>query len=409
MNDGDDMSIDARTALIASFERAFGARATHVVRAPGRVNLIGEHTDYNGLPVFPMAIQRAVTIALRPRDDAHVRLENVDARFAPREFVLADRIEPFAQGDWGNYAKAAASILRERAGIARGFDALVHGDIPPAAGLSSSSALVVACVLAFVAANRLDIAREELMDLAARGERYVGVHSGGMDQAISLGGSAGNAVVIDFDPIRLRPTRVPSDWRFVIANSFVSAEKSGRARAAYNERVAECRAALELVTRHPRAAAWPKTFRGLVEKIPTRDLVALGDAILPALLAKRFRHVVTEGARVELAREAMLAADIARFGELMNASHASLRDDYEVSCVELDTIVDAARASGAAGARLTGAGFGGCAVILCTQSNTVEIVRALEQQLPREGDGATRDRCIVAVAASGASIERIDS
>ena len=402
------MPFDVRGALPAQFESAFGAKPTHVVRAPGRVNLIGEHTDYNGLPVFPMAIQRAVTIVLRARTDGRVRLVNADERFGPREFELADEIEPFAPGDWGNYAKAAASILRERAGIARGFEAVVHGDIPPAAGLSSSSALVVACLLGFVAVNRLEIAREELMNLAARGERYVGVQSGGMDQAISLGGRAGHAVVIDFDPIRLRPVRVPDDWRFVITNSFVSAEKSGRARAAYNERVVECREALRQIGAHPQAAGWPRTYPGMVASIATNELVAMGDRILPALLAKRFRHVVTEGARVERARAAMLAGDLGRFGALMNDSHASLRDDYEVSCAELDTIVSSALELGAAGARLTGAGFGGCAVILC-RAPADDFMRALDERLSRSDGAERRDRVFVAVAGEGAAAAAIES
>jgi galactokinase len=402
-------AVDARATLLPHFESTFGAKPTHVVRAPGRVNLIGEHTDYNGLPVFPMAIQRAVTIALRARADARVCLVNVDARFGAREFELADEIEPFAQGDWGNYAKAAAAILRERAGITRGFDAAVHGDIPPAAGLSSSSALVVACLLGFAVANQLELAPEEMMNIAARGERYVGVESGGMDQAISLGGRAGHAVVIDFDPLRLRPTRVPDDWRFVIANSFVSAEKSGRARAAYNERVAECREALRRIRAHPDAASWPNTYHGLVASVATQELVTLGDTALPALLARRFRHVVSEGARVELARQAMLAQDFARFGELMNSSHASLRDDYEVSCVELDTIVSAALELGAAGARLTGAGFGGCAVLLCRDAQADELVRALDERLARSDRVGRRERMLVTVACDGASTVTLDA
>jgi galactokinase len=186
--------------IVEHFRRAFGASPTHVVRAPGRVNLIGEHTDYNGLPVFPMAIGRAVTLAMRARDDRHVRLANVDARYAPRELDVEDRPRPFAQGDWGNYAKAAVAILRERRRIVRGFDGVVSGDVPAAAGLSSSSALVVANALALVTANELDVARAELMQLTALGERFVGVQSGGMDQAICLGAEAGHASVIHFDP-----------------------------------------------------------------------------------------------------------------------------------------------------------------------------------------------------------------
>jgi galactokinase len=327
------------------------------VSAPGRVNLVGEHTDYNGLPVFPMAIQRAVNISFRPRGDARIRLENLDPRFEPREFDVGPEIEPFAAGDWGNYAKAAAQALARRAPIRRGFEALVDGDIPSAAGLSSSSALVVATTLALLAANETEIDPLELMDLCARAEHYVGTRSGGMDQAICLGGRAGHAVLIDFEPLRLRPTPVPSDWRFVIANTFVEAKKSGSAQAGYNARVRECAEALRGLE--------ARTYRDLVERHPLGELLELADEKLRDPLRRRFRHVVSESARVEDARAAMLEGDLDAFGRLMDASHASLRDEYEVSCPELDRLVERARAGGAAGARLTGAGFGGCAVALC--------------------------------------------
>lgn len=349
-------------ALQARFHAAFDGRPTHAVRAPGRVNLIGEHIDYNGLPVLPIAIERSVHALVRGRGDARVRLVNADEAFAPREFEIEDVIAPYERGDWGNYAKAAAQILRARFGIQRGFDAAVHGDIPPAAGLSSSSALVVACALALVHANELDVSREALMELTASGERYVGTHSGGMDQAICLGAREGHAALIRFDPLSLEHVRVPADWRFVIAHSGVEAKKSGAAQSAYNARVRECRAALTGVTAHVRD--WPSTYCGLVEHVPTRELVDVASRALPDVLFRRFRHVVTEGRRVLAARDALIADDVQRFGELMNASHASLQDDYEVSCPELDALVTRLRSEGAVGARLTGAGFGGCAVAL---------------------------------------------
>jgi galactokinase len=223
---------------------------THCVRAPGRVNLIGEHTDYHGLPVFPMAIQRAIQIDLRAREDAVVRLVNVRARFEASRFEISGSIDPSPAGSWVNYVKAAAQALHRRSPLARGFDGLVSGDIPDAAGLASSSALVVASALALIAANEIEIDRGELMELTARAERYVGTHSGGMDQAIALAGRAGHAVAIEFDPIRLEPVPVPSDWRFVIANSLVEAKKSGAAQTGYNARVRESRRALEILG-HP--------------------------------------------------------------------------------------------------------------------------------------------------------------
>jgi galactokinase len=318
-----------------------------------------------------MAIQRAVRVALRPRRDSRVRLENLDPGFEPREFEIGPEIAPFAAGDWGNYAKAAAQALARRAPIRCGFEALVVGDVPAAAGLSSSSALAVASALAVLAANGTEIDRLELMELCARAERYVGTESGGMDQAICLGGRAGHAVLIEFEPLRLRPTPVPSDWRFVIANTFVEAKKSGAAQAGYNARVCECAEALREFE--------ALSYRELVAEHSAGELLGLAEKQLPDVLLRRFRHVVSENARVEDARAAMLEGDLAAFGRLMDASHASLRDDYEVSCAELDRLVELARAGGAAGARLTGAGFGGCIVALCRASR----LERLLERLPR--------------------------
>jgi galactokinase len=367
------------------FAERFGASPTHLVRAPGRVNLIGEHTDYNGLPVFPMAIPPAVVLAVRPRLDPRVRLSNADARYAPREFEIGTEIAPFPAGDWGNYAKAAAQALARRVPLFRGFDALIEGDIPEAAGLSSSSALVVACSLALLAANGAELDPRELMALAASAERYVGTQSGGMDQAICLGGREGRAVLIEFEPLRLRPTPVPSDWRFVVANTFVEARKSGAAQAAYNARVRECAEAL-------RAIGFPaRGYRDLAATHPLGELLEAAEKKLPDPLRRRFRHVVTEAARVEDARAAMLEGDLEAFGRLMDASHASLRDDYDVSCPELDALVELARGAGAAGARLTGAGFGGCIVALCRASRLEGLLAGLEGAAPiavRPSDGA---------------------
>ncbi len=389
------------------FQRAFGRRPTHRARAPGRVNLIGEHTDYNGLPVLPMAIQHAVQVVCAARPDGRVRLVNADAqRYGAREFEVSRDIEPFERGDWANYVQAAAQELARQGLIECGMDAYVTGDVPPAAGLSSSSATVVAASLALLAANERSVAREELMELTARAERYVGVQSGGMDQAISLGGRAGHALQIDFEPLRTRAVRVPEEWRFVVANSRVGAEKAGRARAAYNARVAECRAALEGVLADPSAASWPRTWRRLVDNVPQAELLATSGRALRGELARRFRHVVTEGARVPRACEAMERNDRARFGQLMNDSHASLRDDYEVSCPELDELVVIARESGADGARLTGAGFGGCIVALASREKADALQDVLRARFYRQAPARPGD-LFVALPSDGASVEAL--
>ncbi len=393
-------------ALADTFERALGARPEFLVRAPGRVNLIGEHTDYNGLSVFPMAIQREVRLAVSPRKDRWVCLTNVDARFPARDFELAARIDPFAQGDWGNYAKAAAQMLVSRSRIKRGVDVFVEGDIPPAAGLSSSSALLVGCALALMSANAVEIGALELAEMCAKAERYVGTRSGGMDQAICLGGRAGHALVIDFEPLAFEPVKVPENWRFVIANTGVRAEKSAGAREAYNARTRECREALQRFSTDRATAALPRTYRELVARVPTAELVLAAKKALDGVLLRRFRHVVSEGARVRAARDAMRAGELATFGASMNASHASLRDDYEVSCAELDELVHLARDAGAVGARLTGAGLGGCIVALSDAEHVDALVDALRTRYhaPRGLDAA--NGVIVAIASPGAQLTR---
>jgi galactokinase len=362
--------------------------------------LIGEHTDYNDLAVLPMALQRRTTLRVTPRDDGRVRLVNADPRFPPREFELAEHIEPFAQGDWGNYAKAAAQMGVTELGLRRGFDAHVESDLPLAAGLSSSSALVVACGLALLRANDVELAPLELAALMARGERYVGTHSGGMDQAICAAGRRGHALLIEFAPLRVEALRVPSDWRFVIADSTVAADKSGSARAAYNERRAQCASALR--------ALGAESYPELLASGDPSGLLERARSVLDATSLARFRHQVTEADRVRRARAAMLAEDAEQFGELMEASHASLASDYQVSHPALDELVAVARAHGALGARLTGAGFGGCAVALCTSESAPRVVAGLQRDFyaRRAATAHGRETILVAEASAGATVER---
>ncbi|MDA2930779.1 galactokinase [Acidobacteria bacterium AH-259-O06] len=353
------------------------------MRTPGRVNLIGEHTDYNGLPVFPIAIQRDIAILFRARKGPRVRLRNVSEHFGAREFSLESVVSPYPKGDWGNYAKAAAQALMDRFGHLSGFDAVVSGNIPMAAGLSSSSALVVACSLILTRINEISIEPLELMDLLAKGERYVGTQGGGMDQAVCLGGQRNKALKIDFSPLRLSPIPVPEHWQFVIAHSLVVADKSGEAQEKYNARPVECREALTRFRSHSQFQSDSQTYSELIARVPVETLLSLADEVLEEPYRRRFRHLVSEGPRVEEARGAMLDGDLKEFGRLMNESHTSLRKDFEVSCPELDELVEACVAAGAAGARMTGAGFGGCAVTLCEASRTSFLVESLEKDYYR--------------------------
>jgi len=351
-----------------------------VVRAPGRVNLIGEHTDYNGLPVLPMALDREIVLRFTPRADRRVILSNTDPRFAPLEFSLDEDIPPDSAGAWGNYARAAAQALWRETGALTGIEGEVSSTLPVASGLSSSSAMVVAAAIALLHANQRTVPRERLMDLLARGERYVGLQSGGMDQAISLGGVAGSALRIDFRPsLHLEAIPIPGEWRIIVAPSLVEARLESR-----------------VTSRESR------DYSELLSVVSPLEAVERARPHLDDLHFRRFRHVVTEGARVDAAVAALRAGDLAGFGALLSASHASLRDDYEVSSAELDELVTIAERAGAAGARLTGAGFGGSILAVASAGNADAVLAALEREYyaPRNVASAA----FVARPSAGASV-----
>ncbi|MEK7380795.1 MAG: galactokinase [Gemmatimonadota bacterium] len=389
--------------LVSAFSASFGVPPTGVAIAPGRVNLIGDHTDYNGLPVLPMAFDRGIRIVFRADPQAVVTLENQNQRFPPASFPLTAPIPMGPAGHWGNYPRAVAVALLERGPLARGILGLVSSDLPPASGLSSSSALVVATALALLEANGAACDSGTLMQWLAVGERLVGTEGGGMDQAVILGGQAGHAIRIDFTPgLSLRPVRIPPSWRIVVASSLVEAAKSGLVREAYNTRVLECREAL-LGVGEREAGGF-----GRLMQLPEPDRVlARAEAVLSATLFRRFRHVLTEGHRVEQATVALETGDYRGMGRLLDASHASLRDDYQVSCPALDELVTVAREAGAVGARLTGAGFGGCIVALADEDSVGQVTDRIWERYyqPRQIPAANRDALLfTAVPSDGARI-----
>lgn len=393
--------------LIADFATLYGPPGpSHLIRAPGRVNLIGDHIDYVGLSVLPVALQRHVAHAYRERPNRGVAIASTDARYLPRTFEIAPEIEPYADGDWGNYVKAAAQALAQRFGVLDGFDGLVHSDIPAAAGLSSSSALVVAAALAILHTNDIWIERMELAELLAEAEHYVGTRGGGMDQAICLAARRNSASRIDFGPLRLTAHPITPDWRFIVAFSLVRAEKSGVVRETYNTRTRECRAALERVAAAIDAGDRVDSYAALTSEGSVDELLEIAGDALDATLLKRFRHVLGEARRVQLAERALVGHDLKAFGSLMSESHASLRDDFDVSCPELDELVEIADGAGAAGARLTGAGLGGCAVVLCDERRVERVSKALTQRFyqTREYDGALEDQLFTVEPADGASV-----
>lgn len=422
------------------FSDAFPDDATpaRICRAPGRINLLGEHLDYNGLPVLPATIQHDICIAFTRREDHVVRLKNADPQFSETEFLNTEDIPPSPTGSWENYCKAAVQAVNRRfpQTAYRGMNLYVDGNIPTAAGLSSSSAFVVACALAYLAVSEFeldkDISRIDLATLLAEGEHYVGTRGGGMDQAIILLGAENCACKIDFFPLRTEQVPLFEDHVFVAAHSLVKADKTGSALHRYNAGPAACRLLTALIQQAARRAfddtieierlgdLWQgplcltheeaeTLFRSalLEEYFSIDDLSRLlnvspqtiRDRWLGALeippkglpLKRRARHVLTEFQRVERGRDCVLANDAAAFGELMNASHRSCAVDYEVSCAELDELTHVARQAGALGSRMTGAGFGGYTVSLVEKPALPQFLETVYQEYyqPR---GITRDQ-----------------
>jgi len=428
------------------------SRDVQVVRAPGRVNIIGEHTDYNGLPVLPMAIDREIVIAFERTGNPGVEIANVDDSYPSVGFDLSADIEHYETGHWGNYVKAAGQAVWHWAAEHHpgavplfGIRGVVAGDIPQGAGLSSSSALVVAAACALIAANGLHIPKPELADLLASGERYVGTQGGGMDQAVTIMAEKNYALKIDFSPLRVRPIPLPRGYVIVVANSMVPANKTGAARVAFNTRVAECKLGLEMLKSHVRQrhpeignAALLRDFalavpdwRAAVGHLPEmpmtlaeiadysrisvdelgakclvqQDGTLLGEPESGFEPRKRCRHVLSEGQRVELAADAMEQGDAEALGRLMNESHASCASDYEISCPELDDLVRVMRRHGALGARLTGAGFGGCAVALVKEAESAAFTNNVwwsyyENGARERADGRNRDDILFACSPS---------
>jgi galactokinase len=354
------------------FEQRFGAGAAPaLVLVPGRVNLIGEHVDYHNLPVLPMAIQRSIRVAYRVRNDRQIRAASTV--YGDREFEWTAHLETSASGDWVNYVKAAAQAVEGKWRLACGIDAAVVSDLPPAAGLSSSSAVLVAFTLALLRANGVEASFEELMEVLPEGEYFVGTRGGGMDHAAVLAGRPGCALLIHFSPVSVTPEPIPKDWAFLVAHSLSTAEKSGALKAEYNSRRTAGSQGL--------ARLGFRSFAEAVEQHDVADLELLASSGLDDEVERRcFLHVVTEAARVGEAVAALQRADAEEFGRILNAGHASLRDQLRVSCPALDSLTEAALASGALGARLTGAGFGGCAVVFCRAAERERVTAGLVQR-----------------------------
>jgi len=337
----------AQDYAILEFERYYGRRPSFVVRAPGRVNLIGEHTDYNDGFVLPIAIDRAVWIALRPTATRQVILHSLDLKQSA-EFSL-ENIKHENQ-EWVEYFKGVAWALQQAGFIIEGWEGLITSDIPIGAGLSSSAALELATVRAFAAVSNFPWEAIKMAQIGQQAERdWVGVNCGIMDQIISAVGQAGHALLIDCRSLKTEFVPLPADIKIVVLDT---ATRRGLVDSAYNERREQCKIAAR--------------FFGVpaLRDVIQTDFDAKAEALDPVVF-RRARHVISENIRTLQAVNAISQKDTVKLGQLINASHISLRDDFEVSNPELDQMVNCAQQDSACyGARMTGAGFGGCAIAI---------------------------------------------
>jgi galactokinase len=351
---------DTRNTVERRFESLFQSRPELLVRAPGRVNLIGEHTDYNDGFVFPAAIDRYLWIALRPRTDGQVRVHSLD--FGTSEFSL-EALSQDGEG-WIEYLKGVAWVLTEGGASLTGWEGVLGSDIPIGAGLSSSAALEMASLRAFAALSNLDWEPKQAALMGQRVEnQWIGVNSGIMDQlAVGLG-RWDHGLLIDCRTLEVETVPIPSEVKLAVLDT---GTRRGLVDSAYNERRSQCEAAAEACG----APALRDVDGGSLARARGLDPVAL----------KRARHVVTENERTVEARNALRQGDLHRMGRLMDESHGSLRDDFEVSTEALDTIVSLARAqAGCLGARMTGAGFGGCAIALVEEARAQALVERVSE------------------------------
>ena len=366
--DAPDSEQERVERLRAAFAKAYGAQPDFVARAPGRVNLIGEHTDYNGGFVLPAAIDRTVLIAARALPGTR-HVEALSSNYGNRTTFELDNIQPAQDPavSWSNYIRAVAWALIQNRTVdpnrMPGAQLAIEGNVPEGAGLSSSAAIEVASALSFIRLAGVEMSGVDLALTCQRAENeFVGVKSGIMDQFISALARPDSALLIDTRTLQHEPVPLGLDeigYRVVAVDSAVP---RSLITSAYNQRRAECEEAVRLL--QPLLGL----SRGAQLRDVTLDQLEAHKAALPELLYRRARHVVSENERTLQAFELMskgLSKDdnLPRFGQLLYASHASLRDDYEVSSRELDLLVDLARqVPGVAGARMTGAGFGGCTV-----------------------------------------------
>lgn len=406
--------------LKRTFEEKYGEAPLLYAYAPGRVNLIGEHIDYCGYSVLPMAIEQNILAAVSHNNSGTISLSNTNPQYKDfsmscSEGIFIDRENP----KWYYYFLCGVKGIQEKFGIAQlaGMSCVVDGTIPPSSGLSSSSALVCCAGLVTMEANQKSLSKVELAEICAKSERYIGTEGGGMDQSISFLAENGTAKLIEFQPLRATDVKLPDGAVFVISNCCREMNKA--ASSHYNIRVVECRIATKMLAKargldpsgllklaqvqtelkasleemlalvdevlHPEAYSREEICKALgisAEQFSAELLSANTQHLTSFKLHQRAKHVYSEAARVLRFKnvcESAGADSIRTLGDLMSESHASCRDLYECSCPELDQLVDICMKSGAVGSRLTGAGWGGCAVSMVPSEKAESFLLAVRE------------------------------
>jgi galactokinase len=355
-----------RDRATQAYRKHFGRDPNMLFRAPGRVNLIGEHTDYNEGFVLPAAIDRETVVAIGAAPGSVITAVAADFGEDRDQFSLSDPITP-VKADWANYVRGIVQLMLADGITLTGARMAIAGDVPLGSGLSSSAALEVAVgnALAGIAGQTIEPTR--LAKIAQRAENeFVGCACGIMDQLISTRGQSGHALLIDCRSLACTPVSIPEGVSIIIAHSGV---RHAHAGGEYNDRRAQC----EVAAKHYGVPA----LRDL-----TVDQLEAGKAGLDDLPYRRARHVVTENARTEAAAEALKSGNLQRLGELMAQSHASMRNDFEITVPAVDRLaaIMATATAGEGGARMTGGGFGGCVIAIAPDARVPAVVKAIADQ-----------------------------
>jgi galactokinase len=378
---------------VSAYAKHFGVPPQVVASAPGRVNLIGEHTDYNEGFVLPAAIDRATAVAVGAREDDRLVMNPGSAQDA--SFSLA-RLYPSDRRAWTDYLTGVASLLQDRGVHLCGANMYVYGNVPRGAGLSSSAALELAAAFALIELNGLTIPPVDTAKLCQRAEHeFAGVKCGIMDQFISCLGRRNHALMLDCRSLAYEHVPIPPGVELIVCDTGV---KRALAGSEYNRRREECNTGVRILS----GKLGGVTALRDVSPALLHDLQELLDPVV----RRRCMHVVTENDRVERSAKALREGNLSEFGKLMYDSHLSLRRDFEVSCTELDLIVDLCAASdGVYGARMTGAGFGGCAICLTKEGFTEGVIERLNAAYP--GKSGRKASVYVCSIDNGARAQRV--